>query len=57
MIFFYFNFWRQKLEVLIYHEVKINRFIVISLIKQALFLVTPIDIGIKLLNDQSDRLW
>ena len=46
---------RQKLHVLIYDAVEMNCFIVIPLIKQTLFQVTPIDIGTKLLLDQSGR--
>jgi len=44
-----------KIIGFIYYAVKIKCFIVISLLKQTLILVTPIDIGTKLLLGQSGR--
>jgi len=46
---------KQKLQGLIYNAVEMKHFIVISLLKQALFLVTPIDIETKLFLDRSGR--
>ena len=48
---------RQKLRALIYGTVEMKRFIVISLLKQTLFLVALIDIETKLFLDRSDMQW
>ena len=48
---------RQKLQLVIYDAVEIKHFILISLLKQTLFLVTPMDIETKLFFGQSDREW
>jgi len=48
---------RQKLRTLIYGAVETNHFIVIPLLKQTLFLVTPMDIETKLILDRSGGQW
>jgi len=46
---------RQKLQALIDNAIETKHFIVISLLKQTLFLVTLMDIETKLFLDRSGR--
>ena len=44
---------KQKLQMVIHEAAEIKHFIMISLLKQTLFLVTPMDIKTKLFLDLS----